>query len=1167
MDETPVVAPARRPPEWVAHLWPLLAGAVLLALALGVRSWLYPLVTPTAALALSVTRQAAVARAEAFLAAQAIPRPPHARQAVTFSVEGDTLAYLQQTLGMRRANRILQSEGFVFAWEVRWFRPGQEEELTVWVDPGGRILGVERILPDEVASPAAPNLPGRAAAFLRQAFALTLADYRLVETEQDARLRRRDTTFTWERRGFRLGAATQRVTVTLAGGQVVAAARFLEVPEAFRHRFAREGAKGTLLADVAYRLALLFLGAGLVAVIIGLTRGDVQWRAMRWPALLVAGVTALNDLNLLPLRYALMESTTTPAAFWVEAGLALLASAAVLFVAVWVLGVAAERWYRLAFPTHAPLWWWFSPAGLGSAPGRRRVLGGYLLAAVQLAYVSGFYWVAARYFHAWSPADVRYDDLFSTAMPWAYALLIGVEAAVIEEFLFRVLAISWLTHVLRNRWLAILLPALVWGFAHANYPNQPFFIRGIELTLWGIVFGLVFVRWGPLPTLIGHAAYNAYLLGEAFLGSLLGEARLHFGTVVALILLPLGLSLWWARRGAAAQLPHNADAPLAPPPPAPAPRPEPAFPPMPPGIGRGSRWALLLAVIGLLLGVEQYDRQRHYPWANAPGWQPAPLITRADALMRAQRAVRGAGGEVTGWVRAVELVEVAPDAEAADYLAEYLTPPDVEALLARVTPPAVRWVVSWQKPLARERWTVRLRMDGALWDIAYTQPREATGARLSPEEARTRALAVLRARGLPVTHLRLVGTHTARLPQRTLHTFTWELIGVRVGQARFRLRVVVDGGLVEAVTPHIQVPGAYVFARERDTAADVLLEVLGALLVAAALGWGAILYLRALRHAILPWAVAGPIAGLVVSGALLKLGLESATLWAELPSTISPAAYLWEELNRRLIGLLLLGAGLWALVPVLVALWRQLWPEQPSPLAWWTALWQPWTAPAVWRAAVRAQGAVVGVLLGLGSLWELAAMAGRGMPCDLPLWLVGTAAPPAPPILVGIDSWWPPVTVLVIALLAGALAFWGGIGLVIWARTLISDMPWLLRLLAGGTVLALAVLPPAGVAPVLAVPLTLMSLAGGWWALQVVRHTPLSLALATISISLLGGASLLVAVPALRLGGLLCLGALLLLNLWPFLRALQSGTAGGTAARNPRFPPVGHSLGRPPGPA
>src|SRR5580704_16035174 len=121
--------------------------------------------------------------------------------------------------------------------------------------------------------------------------------------------------------------------------------------------------------------------------------------------------------------------------------------------------------------------------------------------------------MVATYYGAWAPQELNYSDSVNTAFPWISGAAIGLLASLNEEFTFRLFAIPFFMRVTRSRWIAVIVPAFLWGFLHSNYPQEPAYVRGIEIGLIGIVAGIVMLRWGIIATLIWHYTVDASLVG------------------------------------------------------------------------------------------------------------------------------------------------------------------------------------------------------------------------------------------------------------------------------------------------------------------------------------------------------------------------------------------------------------------------------------------------------------------------------------------------------------------------------------------------------------------------------------------------------------------------------------------------------------------------------
>jgi hypothetical protein len=151
----------------------------------------------------------------------------------------------------------------------------------------------------------------------------------------------------------------------------------------------------------------------------------------------------------------------------------------------------------------------------------------------------------------------EYSNLFATPLPALAALDVGLSAAMLEELLFRLLGIGLLLWLLKKRWLALLIPALVWAFAHSTYVRDPIYMRGIEITFVGLFYGYLMLKYDLTTTITAHAFYNALLTILPMLRS--GEPYFVSNglLVLAVFLAPVALGLGrWLRRARLAGAPE-----------------------------------------------------------------------------------------------------------------------------------------------------------------------------------------------------------------------------------------------------------------------------------------------------------------------------------------------------------------------------------------------------------------------------------------------------------------------------------------------------------------------------------------------------------------------------------------------------------------------------------
>jgi len=158
------------------------------------------------------------------------------------------------------------------------------------------------------------------------------------------------------------------------------------------------------------------------------------------------------------------------------------------------------------------------------------------------AYMILFYTIA-KGLGAWSPVRTPQVDLLATPFPFIAAVSLGLLPALREELQYRALGIGLMMRVTRGRaFVALLAPAVLWGFAHASYLTDPIWLRGVELTISALLLaGLFFLRFDLTTVVMAHYTYNASLIAMVLIRSgkpafvLTGLAALLLGLLPALV--------------------------------------------------------------------------------------------------------------------------------------------------------------------------------------------------------------------------------------------------------------------------------------------------------------------------------------------------------------------------------------------------------------------------------------------------------------------------------------------------------------------------------------------------------------------------------------------------------------------------------------------------------
>lgn len=505
---------------------------------------------PTATIDMDTTRESAAALAESMVRKQGFDLDGY-RNASVFAVDSQVIAYFERTLGREAANRAFHEQKLpVWNWYVRWYRSRETQAYEAWISPTGEFWGFRRTLPEDQAGPSLPGAEAqRKAEEFLESLGVSMNGLELRDSSTDTLKNRTDHAFKWKKKDFSIGDAEHGIAVGIQGDVIGHFEWYVTAPEEFQRSHTDRQAKGQLLAIASILFTVILFVLALVVFVRQYKLGDLRWRFALTAAIVVFAVGVCATFNFLPLVEA---SYDTAMDFQVFRAIAVAGGVIGLILSgafILLCGASGEALTREMHPDSVkPLHDLFSgrvftPEFAAAVPV------GYFAAMIIVGYQTVFYLAGQKYLGVWTDPAAPYDNVLNTAFPFLLPLSVGLMAAISEEFTYRLFAIPLAKKYLKMTALALLIPAIVWAFAHSSYPVYPIYVRGIELTIVGLFFGYLFLRHGIVTCLIAHYSFDALLFSMPLL---ISDSRYHqvSGAIVILLgavpLIPA--SLVWLRR-------------------------------------------------------------------------------------------------------------------------------------------------------------------------------------------------------------------------------------------------------------------------------------------------------------------------------------------------------------------------------------------------------------------------------------------------------------------------------------------------------------------------------------------------------------------------------------------------------------------------------------------
>jgi membrane protease YdiL (CAAX protease family) len=586
---------------------------------------------------------------------------------------------------------------------------------------------------------------------------------------------------------------------------------------------------------------------GLALLIQRLRRRDVPVRLSVSFGLVTALLYFLGQLNMF--SQAEFNYNTTDSYFSFASGYVVenLLGALALGAFIFLLMASAEPIYREAYPRFISIRRYFSWQGLRSRSFFIANVVGISLTFFFFAYQTVFY-LAANRLGAWAPAEVPFSDLLNTRFPWVMVMFIGFFPAVSEEIQFRAFAIPFLRKYLKLGPLAIVVAAFIWGFLHSAYPNQPFFIRGLEVGFGGVIVGLIMLRFGIMATLIWHYSVDALYTAFLLLRSPNHYLMISGGVAAGIMLIPLLVTLAaYLKTGtfteedallnAAEKAPEAiqeqaaaAEAPLV-------------YHPL------SSSRIILAGVLAVIFAALAFLHVYRFGKGIVLNESPRDAVRISENYLRQEKIDPAA-------YRHVVWISDNFDPSALHYLAERKSLEQADQIYRQGTRLAL-WNVRYYRPLQKEEYLVFVYpVSGEVFGLRHVQDENAPGASLTADQARALAEQAVREHGYRLEDFELQSSDATKRKAREDYTLVWQAKTGdprNVGDAHYRLEVDIAGDQVVGFSRSFKLPEEWERAQEGKTIVNNILLGVSILMLLNLVAAGLIVFINLVRSGKMQW--------------------------------------------------------------------------------------------------------------------------------------------------------------------------------------------------------------------------------------------------------------------------------------------------------------------------
>ncbi len=293
---------------------------------------------------------------------------------------------------------------------------------------------------------------------------------------------------------------------------------YLEIPETFTRHVDNLKQTGESLLTI-FRIIYLVLLTAAIMVVVN-RRGSVVLSSVKWTYIWCGGVlflllaaTLFNDFSLILFQYPTSQSLH---AYFIRQCIEGLVSPFFIVLSFILPCLAGEALREERNDPAHRSFFAFIQSHWMTRDLTSSIMAGYLAVCFILGFQALIFVFGFQFCGVWQEMSWM-TQTSSAVFPALTALAMAFQASLSEETTFRLFGIQIAMKYGRSIVLAVFISSVVWGFGHTGYLVFPMWFRGLEVSLLGIVFAVVYLRFGLVTSICAHFLMDAFLMSMPYL--------------------------------------------------------------------------------------------------------------------------------------------------------------------------------------------------------------------------------------------------------------------------------------------------------------------------------------------------------------------------------------------------------------------------------------------------------------------------------------------------------------------------------------------------------------------------------------------------------------------------------------------------------------------------